>query len=236
MKKILLLSAAACMFSFVHAEDGDSAGGHGFYVGGGFLLCNSGERVEHIELGGYNDLQADGYPTRLGGTLLVGYQAVPSSYPVCIGFEIGSDFMPRKEEHNAGKVGLNNAESYDLRTSRNGFTPFAAIRIGYINHEHKFMPYIKFGISYEKSVERYTRWHIANNALEKQSDIKLTSWMPTVALGLEKSIGKDITGRIEGEYRFAKSKTTHFTAGDAVKFTQKGTLNIRALVCYNVKI
>lgn len=238
MKKILLLSAAACMFSFVHAEDGDSAGGHGFYVGGGFLFCNSGEKVDYTEPDGFVDHEANGYSTRLGGTLLFGYQKVLSDYPVCLGLELGSDFSPKKEELNASKTSTRAGRVYDLKTSRNGFTPFAALRIGYINHDHKFMTYLKVGISYEKSQESYNEYDF--NTGEYLSNfsgsMKLTSWMPTVAIGLEKSIGKDLTGRVEGEYRFAKSKTKNFSLGGDLKLTQKCTLNIRALVCYNVKI
>lgn len=242
MKKILLLSAAACMFSFVHAEDGDSAGGHGFYVGGGFLLCNSGERVEYKANGDPSYDESNDFKTQFGGTLLVGYQGVLSSAPVCLGVELGSDFMPRQEHKHADKLSSRvvggQQRIYDLTTSRNGFVPFAAFRVGYISHEYKTMVYLKAGVSYVKSKEIYDEFDGTGvyPLPEFSGTVKLSSWMPTIALGAEKSIAKDITGRLEGEYRFAKSKTKTSSTGDATKLTQKGTFNIRALVCYNVKI
>ena len=48
MKKVLILSAALATVGFACAEDSscDSAGGCGFYVGGGLLFSDSGEKME----------------------------------------------------------------------------------------------------------------------------------------------------------------------------------------------
>lgn len=242
MRKILLLSAALGLFPVVNAEEAT----HGFYVGGGLLMCNSGEKVEFREcdsLGNYIDVESNAYPTRVGGTLLFGYQRVLDSYPVCLGLELGSDFSPRHEENNCGKQSLVGSRSYDAKTTRNGFCPFAAVKVGYISHENTLMTYFKAGVSYVKSTEHYLEYgdlvyNVGPWVCQADSKVKLTSWMPIIAVGLEKSMAKDVTGRLETEYRFAKSKTKNHSryAGEATKLTQKGTFNVRALVTYNIKI
>lgn len=244
MRKILLLSAALGLFPVVNAEEAT----HGFYVGGGLLLCNSGERVDYKEANGYVDIESNAYPTRIGGTLLFGYQRVLDSYPVCLGLELGSDLSPRHEENNFGKMSTHIGRLYDAKATRNGFCPFAAVKVGYISHENTLMTYFKAGVSYVKSHEVYDEFTSDPNAFgiylpHYSGQIKLTSWMPTIAVGLEKSIAKDVTGRLETEYRFAKSKTKHFKDpgthvdnGTSLKLTQKGTFNVRALVTYNIKI
>ncbi len=238
MKKILFLSATLMLPSFASADDAVAGtdGGHGFYVGGGLLISNGGERVDYTGSNGFKHVEINDFRTHVGGALLFGYQyLLGGEHPICIGFELGSDFSPRQETVAPSRTSGTAQRFYDMTTSTNGFSPFAALRIGYVHQKHRLMPYLKVGVSYAKSRETYVEYDY-NYAIQQNSALGFASWMPTVALGVEKAVAKDVTGRLECEYRFAKTKTKTFSAGGNIKCIRKGTINIRLLGTYNVKI
>lgn len=223
-------------------EDATTVGQHGFYYALGLLLCNSGERVDYYDEN-QTKQEANDSRTHLGATLALGYQFMPQNKPYCVGLEIGSDFSPRNEELHAHKFDPNKSgaqdQYYNLKTSRNGFRPFIAIRGGYVNYDHKFMAYLKAGMSYADSKEIYSESKATGSTTSPYIDgethtVKCSSWMPIVALGVEKSFTNSFTLRSEAEYRFAKTKKKHFNS-DSVKLTQKGTFNVRVLFCHNFR-
>ncbi len=228
----------------VEEEAASTVGQHGFYYALGLLLCNSGERVEYYDIRGLRTVESNGFGTRLGATLALGYQFMPQNRPYCIGLEIGSDFSPRHEETDSHKIDPNRSGAtekyYDLKTTRNGFRPFVALRGGYVNYDHKFMVYMKAGMSYADSKETYTELVLNSDRsayVEGASHtVKCSYWMPIIALGLEKSFTNNFTLRGEAEYRFAKTKERKYSGGDATKLTQKGTINVRVLFCHNIRL
>ncbi len=229
-------------------EEASTVGQHGFYYALGLLLCNSGERVDFYQTTGARVTESNGFGTRLGGTLALGYQFMPQSQPYCVGLEIGSDFSPRHEEVQSNKSDPNESSTapgqnrlYKLRTTRNGFRPFVAIRGGYVNYDHKFMVYAKAGMSYADSKEYYEGYVIntatgAVSVAHSPSPIKCSCWTPLVALGVEKSFTNNFTLRGEAEYKFARTKDHAYSDGTWVKFTQKGTINVRVLFCHNIRL
>ena len=251
MKKVLMLSMALAMFS-ANAND-DGSGGCGFYIGGGLLWNNTGEKMEFQEnnpVPSPNYTESNSNFTNIGGTLLFGVQRVfDSSYPICFGLELGCDFARRHEDANPDKISNEGQAGrvYNLYTWRNGIVPFAAFRIGYISHEYKTMVYFKAGVSYAKSKEKYDEFNDVDQNGHPMpggwgrvdawsGTMEVNSVMPILALGVEKSMAKDITARLEGEYRFGRSKKKTTKLGDNMKFTQKDAFTVRALVVYNVKI
>ena len=179
--------------------------------------------------------------------LALGYQFMPQSQPYCFGLEFGSDFSPRHEEVQSNKSDPNESSTapgqnrlYNLRTTRNGFRPFVAIRGGYVNYDHKFMVYAKAGMSYADSKEYYEGYVIsatgAVSVAHSPSPIKCSCWTPFVALGVEKSFTNNFTLRGEAEYKFARTKDHAYSDGTWVKFTQKGAINVRVLFCHNIRI
>lgn len=262
MKKIAFMSLLGFMPSFaadqvvvsntttpvvVEEETPSTVGQHGFYYALGLLLCNSGERVDFYQTTGARVTESNGFGTRLGGTLALGYQFMPQGQPYCAGLEIGSDFSPRHEEIQSHKSDPHESSTapgmnrmYDLRTTRNGFRPFVAIRGGYVNYDHKFMVYVKAGMSYADSKEHYTGYTVSGTGAVTVDrgpiTIKCSCWTPLVALGVEKSFTNNFTLRGEAEYKFARTKDHAYSDGTWVKFTQKGAINVRVLFCHNIRI
>jgi opacity protein-like surface antigen len=245
MKKMLLIAVLGLSVPAYAAEsDGEASGGGvsggvGMYVGIGTSFVGGGERVDYNDAAGYSETEMNTHPTSIGGTFLLGVQKILPSHPVCIGAEIGVDVGPQRHEASPGRVdNYHLGDYYDLSTFRNGTTPFVGLRIGYIDHEHKFITYVRVGASHCKSRENFKRWHDEegeDNELTADVKINSSSVMPTFALGLEKSLGKDLTARFETEYRLSKKKTQAYSDGTKVELYQKGTFSVRGLVCYNVK-
>lgn len=247
MKKIAFLGVLLGSLSCVSASDGEgtTVGGHGFYYGVGIVACNTGERVTNNRANNLVIDEANSTSTQFGGVLSLGYQFVPANTPYCVGLELGCDFSPRHEDLHAEKRTryAPNADAYSLRVTRNGFSPFVALRGGYINLDHKFMIYGKVGLSYVSSAEYYEAESVDDEAVwhadpGRCGHFKMTTWMPTLALGLEKSFTKDFTCRGEFEYRFGKKKTKNFrnAANGSVTLEQKGAFNVRVMFCHNIKI
>lgn len=231
-------------------EEASTVGQHGFYYALGLLLCNSGERYDFYDVNNSpRDTEANRFGTHLGATLALGYQFMPQSQPYCVGLEIGSDFTPRQEEIYKDKIGTSADrpdDLYDLTTTRNGFRPFAALRVGYVNYDHKFMVYLKAGMSYSDSKSRKNTWKynatIGNypNQADFNEQIKCSCWTPIVALGIEKSFTNNFTLRGEAEYKFTRTKDDSWNRTDgtrvSAKLIQKGTFNIRVLFCHNIRL
>lgn len=261
MKKIAFMSLLGLMPSFaadqvvvsntttpvvVEEETPSTVGQHGFYYALGLLLCNSGERYDFYDINNSpRDTEANRFGTHLGATLALGYQFMPQSQPYCFGLEIGSDFAPRQEETYIDKIGTHvgrNDDMYDLTTTRNGFRPFAALRAGYVNYDHRFMVYLKAGMSYSdsKSKKETYRLGMADYELFADERIKCCCWTPIVALGVEKSFTNNFTLRGEAEYKFARTKDDSWNRSDgtrvSAKLVQKGTFNVRVLFCHNIRI
>ena len=231
-------------------EEASTVGQHGFYYALGLLLCNSGERYDFYDVNNSpRDTEANRFGTHLGATLALGYQFMPQSQPYCVGLEIGSDFTPRQEEIYKDRIGTSadrQDDLYDLTTTRNGFRPFAALRVGYVNYDHKFMVYLKAGMSYSDSKSRKNTWKynatIGNypNQADFSEQIKCSCWTPIVALGIEKSFTNNFTLRGEAEYKFTRTKDDSWNRTDgtrvSAKLIQKGTFNVRVLFCHNIRI
>ncbi|MBR1733980.1 MAG: hypothetical protein IJ730_00785 [Alphaproteobacteria bacterium] len=244
MKKIAFLGALLCSASFVSAEDaavnesGESkVGQHGFYYGIGVLACNSGERVDYYGPEGKR-VEVNEFGTRMGGSVVLGYQFMPVNQPLCIGVELGSDFSPRHEAiENGSDIRAAYQDMYETKVTRNGFRPFFALRGGYVNYDHKFMTYLKVGMSYAYSKEYYNMVRVRGGVETPTSSIqKLSCWTPIIALGIEKTFTKDFTFRGEFEYKFTRTKDHGFSRGDSLKLIQKGSFNVRALFCQNIKL
>ena len=225
-------------------EEASTVGQHGFYYALGLLLCNSGERVDYYDTQGVRTTESNDFTTHIGATLAFGYQFMPQSQPYCIGLEIGSDFSPRHEKTESHKLDPNRNGSqnkyYDQKTTRNGFRPFVAFRGGYVNYDHKFMVYVKAGMSYADSKEIYSELLLNSTGTAyvdgASHTVKCSYWMPIIALGIEKSFTNNFTLRGEAEYRFAKTKEKKYSGGDMTKLTQKGTINVRVLFCHNIRL
>lgn len=235
----------------VVVEETSTVGQHGFYYALGLLLCNSGERYDFYDVNNSpRDTEANRFGTHLGATLALGYQFMPHNQPYCVGLEIGSDFAPRQEEIYRDKTSSRprqpHNDQYDLTTTRNGFRPFAAFRAGYVNYNHKFMVYLKAGMSYSDSKSKKETWvyHDAINDYYDQADfseqIKCSCWTPIVALGIEKSFTNNFTLRGEAEYKFTRTKDDSWNRSDgtqvSAKLVQKGTFNVRVLFCHNIRL
>ena len=246
MKKVAYLCAVLGSISFVEAEDvvvtenteeTSVVGEHGLYYAFGLLMCNSGERVDYYYSNGDKSVEINKFGTRFGGTLALGYQFMPSNKPFCIGLEVGSDFSPRHEESENGVSLLGGTTTYyTVTTTRNGFRPFAALRIGYVNYDNKFITYLKLGMSYADTKERYNKFDAGAAPNPVESVIKCNCWTPIVALGLEKSFTKDFTWRGEAEYKFARTMDHGHGDGTCTKFMQKGSFNVRVLFCHNIHL
>ena len=227
-------------------EEASTVGQHGFYYALGLLFCNSGERYDFYDINNSpRDTEANRFGTHLGATLALGYQFMPQSQPYCVGLEIGSDFAPRQEEIHSDKIGTHTARGddlYDLTTTRNGFRPFAALRVGYVNYDHKFMLYLKAGMSYADSKSRKETYRLSGGDYElfANEQIKCSCWTPIVALGIEKSFTNNFTLRGEAEYKFTRTKDDSWNRNDGTrvgaKLIQKGTFNIRVLFCHNIRL
>ncbi|MBQ7674261.1 MAG: hypothetical protein IJT36_07100 [Alphaproteobacteria bacterium] len=246
MKKVAYLCAVLGSISFVEAEDvvvtesteeTSVVGEHGLYYAFGLLMCNSGERVDNYR-DGVRTVQTNSFKTHMGGTLALGYQFMPKDKPLCIGLELGSDFSPRQEEVNNGNyVRIVGREYiYNQTLTRNGFRPFVALRLGYVNYANKFIVYCKGGMSYAASKDKYDLYDVMNTITTADSVIKCNCWTPIVALGLEKSFTKDFTWRGEAEYKFARTMDHGHGNGTCTKFMQKGSFNVRVLFCHNIHL
>jgi opacity protein-like surface antigen len=109
------------------------------------------------------------------------------------------------------------------------------LKFGIVDCNSRVLAYLKAGASYAKSKEWFVEWYQGNIDVGPSTN-ELSTVTPIVALGLEKACGKKTTCRLELEYKFNKSKSKYFSAGDYTKLTQKDAITLRALVCYNVKI
>lgn len=207
--------------------------------------------------------------TKVGGSLLIGYQHVFNEYPICLGIEFGADFTARSETLEASKTTYitttdGDTRKYDATLGRSGCNPFAAIRIGYV-HAGTLMPYFKVGVSRVETKETYDEFDEYGKVDDYSGHLKMSSWKPTLALGVEKALTDGVTGRLEFEYRFPKKKNKNFseehwyemnekdtlgvgqTKAAVCKFAagekngrlevkEKGAFTVRALISYNVKI
>jgi hypothetical protein len=149
------------------------------------------------------------------------------------------DFAPNTTITNLAKVSdkVVALREYDVITTRNGLVPSIALRLGFTDCNARVLPYVKVGVSYSKSKEWYAEYDPANyGALLLTSHNEVSGVTPIVFLGIEKSCGKKMTGRLEIGYKFNKKKTRDFNGGESTTLTQKDAITIRAMVCYNVKL
>ncbi|MDR2267999.1 MAG: hypothetical protein LBD81_00935 [Holosporaceae bacterium] len=254
MKKIALLSAAL-VFLPVLADDAATTSTddelvchNGFYFGLGVDLEDSGERNDFKYAPGSGDSETflrevDGHSTRIGGSLLLGFGRKIPGKPIYLGIEAGLD-AKRCSVYSQANNTANGVRYFDILAKRNGLVPSLALRIGHYHADTGVLTFLKVGVSYAKSSSEYTEWDIDAAGLDKvtvRNYCECTSYSPLVALGLEKAFTRCCSARVEAEYRLGKNKTKAFTGhggdhGAANKLYQKDSVNIRALVCYNVKV
>lgn len=230
----------------------------GFYFGLGVEAQEVGHKVEYTwpaAAGGGTDKDSDNGRTRLAGALVLGFGKKLQGKGFYAGIEAGLNFGPATNECYAEKYGIGSGADdnynlwYDLNVKHNSFVPSLALRFGFVDCETKMMTYIKLGAAYSRVKATYTDWN-RNATRQINSESKCNGITPLIALGVEKAFAKKMTGRLEAEYRFGHSKSTDgigiifpqnpanpvVEAPDSVKLTQKGTITLRAMFCYNVKI
>ena len=231
----------------------------GFYFGIGFEAAEIGHKVEYTWPTGETDVDANHSQTRVGGALVFGFWKKIPGKNFYAGIEAGINFGPTTTERSADNYAQGNDPAagtqltylYDLEVKHNSFVPQLALRFGYVDCETKMMTYIKLGAAYSRVKGIYNDWTEDNNStmtLRSSSEFKCNGITPIVALGVEKAFAKKMTGRLEAEYRFGHSKSTSGestyldstqqpkTGNDSSKLIQKGTITLRAMFCYNIKI
>ncbi|MCR5224813.1 MAG: hypothetical protein K6C34_01900 [Alphaproteobacteria bacterium] len=230
----------------------------GFYLGLGVEAAELGHKVEYTWPTGETDVDANHSQTRLGGALVFGFGKKIPGKNFYAGIEAGINFGPTTTELSADNYaqGVDNSGNafvylYDLEVKHNSFVPQLALRFGYVDCETKMMTYIKLGAAYSRVKGIYNDWtQSATGAMTSRasSEFKCNGVTPIVALGVEKAFAKKMTGRLEAEYRFGHSKSTSGestyvsggapqpAAADSSKLIQKGTITLRAMFCYNIKI
>jgi hypothetical protein len=252
MKKIALLSAAMAFLPVLADDtattstDDELVCHNGFYFGVGVDVEDSGERNDFKYSTGSGETEAfqreiDQHSTRIGGTFLLGFGRKIPGKPIYLGVEVGLD-AKRCAIYSEANCSANGLRLFDIYTKRNGLVPSLALRIGHYHADSGILTFFKVGVSYVKSSSRYHEW--ADPADHNNLDVtsvdhtyKCTSYSPLVALGLEKAFTRCCSARVEAEYKLGKNKTEIFgTNGAANKLYQKDGVNIRALVCYNVKV
>ncbi|MDR2781628.1 MAG: hypothetical protein LBB21_04225 [Holosporaceae bacterium] len=252
MKKIVLSMMFVALQFNVHAADAESEHNNvnvereekqqyeGFYFGLGAHIASVGEKVLYTYSNGVKTMEVGHNTVRLGGTVTAGLGKRLPKVPVYGSIEIGCDVGPVAEKIEADKGTAsdvaNAVKYYSQRTETNGISPYVALRLGAVHHKLGGLFYVKVGAAHEKSMEHYNGY--IQNAPDPATDseLEVSKFRPIVALGVEKSYGKNLTGRTEIECRFGGSKTKKWERGDEVKLTQKDRVTFRAFVCYHGKI
>ncbi|MDR0631632.1 MAG: hypothetical protein LBF54_00020 [Holosporaceae bacterium] len=172
--------------------------------------------------------------TRLGGSLVLGVGKKLPNNKFYGSFEVGLDFAPKITSIAVYQASATTRLYSHARLSRNGITPSLAIRLGAVDCNTKILTYLKGGISWAKITADYPP-----AAGDKPIDSKLTTATPFVGLGIEKAFAKKMTFRLEGDFKFGKNKTKDFdlyNGNISTKVSHRYETNIRALICYNVRI
>ncbi|MDR2681717.1 MAG: hypothetical protein LBB29_01560 [Holosporaceae bacterium] len=261
MKKIVMLAAVLSAISVVSADDYGSEEElvchNGLYFGFGFDLCDSGDKNVFT----YGDYPVEQYTeidaasTRIGGSIILGYGKKLSSKSFYIGLEAGLDFHRNAVYFNGACYDSYYMRNFDIELKRGGVSPSLAFRIGHYDCDTGILTFIKVGASYVKTTEHYKAFDESTTAESSiEATHKMTSYLPTVALGIERAFTKKVSARLEAEYRFGKNKTKTYNVirsvdengnldsengtatpfSDIDRLSQKPAINIRALVCYNV--
>ncbi len=255
MKKIVLASALLAMPAFAEdaavetvdnvAIEQQHAAYEGFYLGLGVAASNVGAKQEVKYSKDFSKV-ANSDTTRLMGTVAFGFGKKLKGKGFYAGIEAGLDFGPASTIANFdGNAGTGNntgsTVGYDAEIRINGFVPSLALRLGFVDCETKMMTYLKLGAAYGKAVSSFRTFDELDDTTFSTVDVKVSTITPIVALGIEKAFAKKMTARLEAEYKFGKSKNSARVADAEVgeheiKLTQKGTITLRAMFCYNIKI
>ena len=265
MKKIALAAALLAAPVFAEdaavetvdnvAIEQQHAAYEGFYFGIGAAAADNGAKCE-LEYPGITPFAKilNGNATRLMGTVALGFGKKLQGKGFYAGIEAGLDFGPASTsgnfDGNAGNLPGVWTAGYDIEVRHNGFVPALGLRLGFVDCETKIMTYLKVGASYLKTVADYRTFDATDDTEATKCNVKTSTITPFVALGIEKAFAKKMTARVEAEYKFGKNKTSGSPANAAqagnipagnipehnIKLTQKGTITLRAMFCYNVKI
>lgn len=203
MKKIVMLSAFAMGLSAY----GDSVF-DGLYFGAGAMF-GFAEDTSKVEATGADVSKK---MNRLMGTLFIGSGRVMNSAPLYFGGEVLLDLGKRREE----KFTLN---GQDMKMTNRGIIPSFGLRLGYTKPEMDLLFFAKFALTYPRTILEY-------NA----GKVTASKFAPTVAFGIEKSMCRKYTARVDLEYVFKNSKSN-----STYKVEHGGSLNLRAMFAYNVK-
>ncbi|MDR1235952.1 MAG: hypothetical protein LBJ96_03005 [Holosporaceae bacterium] len=267
MKKIIFISMMFGMLPLaVEADDAvDTAAAdessvvderhqyEGWFLGLGTHVATAGEKVEYtypvvnnVQVYDRPMAEADHTAPRLGGSVVLGVGKRIKNTSAYGSIEIGCDFGPTTRKLEADKRSINNqavfSRNYGIETKTSGVIPFAAIRVGHVNHNHGFLSYVKVGVAHSSSEEHSYGYRDVDNLVGGyvltyfDSREKVSGVRPLVALGIEKGFARNATLRTELEWRGGKSKTRTWDGGDNVKVTAKDSITLRVLINYHGKL
>lgn len=201
------------------------------FVGAGYDFINTAPDPDS----GWVEKEIDDSKTRLGGSIVLGIGKKLKTNQFYGSLEFGLDFAPNAVSSSNGNMTAR-GRGYDVSLSRNGVTPSIAVRLGVVDCNTKILTFLKGGISRAKIGEYYCEYDTSHPLDLAYSHQKFSSTTPFVGLGIEKAFAKKMTFRVEGEYKWGKSKTKDFKDFGSTKISHKYEVNIRALICYNVKV
>ncbi|MDR1333620.1 MAG: hypothetical protein LBJ71_00170 [Holosporaceae bacterium] len=271
MKKIMLGMMLVALPFTVQADEnegGDVAAEEthhyeGWYGGFGVHVANPGEKVDYTYTNDDRVQELNHSAPRIGGSFLLGVGKRINGSNAYGSLEFGCDFGPATEKLEADKRSQNanlniyrSIKYYQVGTKTSGVVPQIALRFGAVNHKHGLLGYVKVGAAYGKSTQTASGYYadgdgrqfgqpdyIGDGRVNQpfSSEVKVSGVRPIIALGTEKSYGRNATLRAELEWKNGGNKTRTWTIdgtnqSDSIKLTQKDTITLRVVVCYHAPL
>lgn len=150
------------------------------------------------------------------GSLIMG--AGRSFNKFYLGAEVLCDFAKNRN------VGLDGFAGNNPKVVHGGIIPSIVLRLGYIFPRSASLLYAKMGIT-----SLHDKVDFGNGNV-----LKMNKLAPCACIGVEKAFGKKVSVRTECEWVFKADKTGTTVHGQ-IKSRNRGILNIRALVAYNIR-
>ncbi|MDR2157877.1 MAG: outer membrane beta-barrel protein [Holosporaceae bacterium] len=222
MKKVLAAVMGALVFSAgadeaVISEDLTSAGSEfsgvyfGLGVGGNFVKNKADYYLNNVFLCSIADHRIN----RFVGTVVFGGGKTFANK-----FYVGGEFLLDFAKLSSYNIGFTNCKV-------RGIVPELALRLGYVKNDLMF--YVKPGVSFVNYSERDIR--------DGREGADISKAVYSLGLGVEKTICKKFSTRLECEYLFpAKKKFRQSINYPKANYKIHNGFNLRALVVYNVKL
>ncbi|MCR5224508.1 MAG: porin family protein [Alphaproteobacteria bacterium] len=201
MKKIVVMSALAMTLS----ANCDSLF-DGLYFGAGAMFGFGQDKAS-----GMGD-EVKKNINRFMGSLFLGSGKTMNASPFYFGGEVVLDLSKNKKEDITLK-------DKSARLTNNGIIPSVGIRMGYAKPDMDILLFAKLGLTYAKGELSYP-----------EGKVSYSKFIPTLAVGIEKSMCQKYTARFDIEYVFSKDKSD-----GTCKIERGSSLNLRAMIAYNIR-